>query len=1413
MTINHIKPDYLFECSWEVCNKVGGIYTVLSSRVQEMKEGLDDNYIFIGPDVWKETSDHPDFSEDHELYSGWRANAEKQGLKIRIGRWKVPGSPVAVLVDFTPYFSEKDEIFASFWEKYQLDSIHGGWDYIEPALFGYAAGKVIESFYSFYLSANESIIAHFHEWMTGAGVLFLKENAPQVGTVFTTHATMLGRSIAGNDLPLYSNLQHYNGQEMARQLGVASKFSLEQLSAREADSFTTVSEITAKECELLLGQKPDVVTPNGFSEAFLPAAGKFEANRKKARKLLKKVAEGLLSQKLSDDSLFVLTSGRYEFKNKGLDLFVEALGEVRNSKALKKDIIAFVTVPANHMSHSKELINRIKNPDFKKPLENEFLTHDLYHKDSDPLLNAIKRAGISNTSGDKVKVIFVPVYLNGNDGIFNMDYYKLLPGFDLTVFPSYYEPWGYTPLESIAFKIPSITTSVSGFGRWVDSNFKTVNGGVTVIERTDDNDEFVVNELKEKFLWFASLDKKEISKAKNEASRCAKQLLWNNLIKHYYEAYKVALDKVDLRSGLFKTKQSVLLKEVKNGISEKPDWKKILIKPHISDDLEPLNEIAMNLWWTWNYEAQELFESIDPELWENTEYNPVAFLDSLTLERFKALRSNPDFKSKLKAVYAQFKEYMAQAPEHPEKQIGYFSMEYGLHESVKIYSGGLGILAGDYLKQASDSNINLTGVGLMYRYGFFKQSLSIFGDQKPEYISQKFTHLPLIPVRDENDNWIEVSIALPGRILTAKAWQLNVGRIKLYLLDTDIGRNNAEDRKITHQLYGGDWENRFKQELVLGVGGIRLLEALGLKPNVYHLNEGHAAFAGLERLRFLVQDKGLAFNTALEVVRASSLFTTHTPVPAGHDTFSEDILRTYIHHYADRLQISWEQFMGLGRFDVHNSSKKFSMSVLAAKLSQEMNGVSRIHGRVSREMFSSLYPGFFPEELHISYVTNGIHLPTWAAKNWQKLYKSTFGQNYIDNQSNGKLWERINDVNDDVIWTTRKETKSRFIEFLKVKLQKDLTLRQESPSIIFNSLKGVDENALYIGFARRFATYKRAHLLFTDLDKLSAIVNHPEHPVRFVFAGKAHPNDIPGQDLIKKVVEISKTPEFVGKVFFIENYDMNIGRQLVSGVDIWMNTPTRPLEASGTSGEKAVMNGVMNLSVLDGWWAEGYREKAGWAVAEARTYGNQGFQDELDAETIYRLIEEELVPSFFNAGEDGIPHEWVQFIKNNLVHIAPHFTMKRMMDDYFDRFYNKLFDRSKMINESNYKKAHQISKWKHDLLQNWKNLEVVSVKVPDSSVKPMNLGEKFIAEVVINTNGIYAENIGVDVVFGNKENDVVREIKRTEKMILSGKSKNKATYSCAVTLSGSGVYDYAFRIYPVADFLPHKQDFNLVKWV
>ncbi len=1403
MTKN-IKPDFIFETSWEICNKIGGIYTVVSTKAKSIVDQYKENYVLIGPDVWKSTEENPDFIEDKELFSEWKPTAIKKGLKIRAGRWNIESSPKVILIDFTNFFPKKDEIFTKLWEDYKLDSLHGRWDYIEPTIFGYAAGMVVESFSDFYLD-DKTVVAHFHEWMTGSGVLYLKENAPQIGTAFTTHATVLGRSVAGNGLPLYDNLETYDAQTMANTFQVKSKHSLESLSAINADAFTTVSSITAKECKQFFGKQPDVITINGFEEKFVPQGNDFEKKRKIARKKAIEIASKLAGRKIGTNALLVLNSGRYEFRNKGIDIFIDALEKLNRDENINREIVAFITVPTSH--HEPYNLFKTKGAE----VENRFLTHHIHHPEHDPVLNHAYAKQI-NRDGSKVTLVFVPAYLNGNDKVVNLEYYDFLIGFDLSVFPSYYEPWGYTPLESIAFKVPTITTNYAGFGDWAKSNFKLKEKSVLVIERKEDGDQDAAHKIYERIKGFAKV--KDKTKVVEEAKTVCQKALWNDLSENYFEAWgmaaKKAVARVPKKPGIKTTKNSKVEAKITNNT---PEWKKILVEPALPEQLEPLKEMAYNLWWSWNSRASDLFASIKPKIWNEIEQNSVLLIEMLSMDDVDKLLNDIRFMKELSEVYAEFKKYMAKADERTNGKIAYFSMEYGLHVSLKIYSGGLGILAGDYLKQASDSNKNLFAVGLLYRFGYFKQVLTHFGEQIADYNAQKFTQLPILPLRDENGDWVVVKVALPGRTVMAKAWQVNVGRIKLYLLDTDTKENSFEDQHITHQLYGGDNENRLKQEMILGLGGIRLINSLGLKPNIYHNNEGHAAFSGLERLRNYIDELGIDFSLAKEIVRSSTLFTTHTPVPAGHDSFEEHLLRAYLPHFSDALQLSWHDFIGLGRFNNNDQNEKFSMSVLATNLSQEVNGVSKIHGRVSREMFAKLYPGYFADELNIGHVTNGVHYYTWTAPVWQQLYRDVFGADFENNQPDAKRWQKIMSVPDDVIWNKRIELKSQLIKELKTKLRKDLTAKAENPKLIASMLSKFDEKALIIGFARRFATYKRAHLLFSNLERLEAIVNRKKKPIFFFFAGKAHPNDKAGQDLIKRIIEISKMPQFIGKIIFIDNYDMTIGKLLTSSVDIWLNTPTRPLEASGTSGEKAVMNGVVNFSVLDGWWAEGYTPGAGWAVEETRSYENQYFQDELDAETIYSTLENDISKIYYKQDEKGVSEKWVSHIKNTIAKIAPHFTMQRMVEDYCSKFYGKLFERQKLISQNNFEKARELVNWKNTVLQSWDNISVVSMHVPDVEKGPVEFGTMFNAEIVLNLAGLNSDDIGVEILMGNKKDDEVKEVTFKQELAVMVTDEGQAKYSCNFSLKNAGVYDYTFRVFPKNSLLAYRMDFPLVKWL
>ena len=1405
-------PEYLFETSWEVCNMVGGIYTVLSTKSNTVRQLLGDHYITVGPDVVKEAHETLYFVEDNDLFPEWRDRALAQGLKFRIGHWKIESSPIAILVDYTPLYQSKNEILAHLWEQYELDSIRGQWDYVEPVLFGYAAGQVIESFCNFYLQQTSNIVAHFHEWMTGSGVLYLKEHCPQVATVFTTHATYLGRAISGNGLPLYDNLKTYLPSVMAMQFNVVSQQSMEQKAAKNADAFTTVSDITAMECEQFLYRKPDVITMNGIDHPLRKDVETFTENRKATREKILKIAETLCGESIDRNCLMVINSGRYEFKNKGIDLFIEALRRLNEDKNLKRTVLGVIAVPGNIAGPSKDLQHRLDGTNAIMGHTDFPATHHIFEYENDAILNALRNSGLQNDANDKVKVMFVPAYLNGDDGIFNLTYSEFLAAFDFSVFPSYYEPWGYTPLESVSLGIPTLTTDVSGFGKFVNQKCNG-NEAVIVAHRQDGDPNKVIDDIVNALRHFLDMTEKGMAKISDAALKVAEKLLWKDLIASYEKAWDVALEKSGGRHYMMEpVPYAELLHEVIYQKNDAPSWKKLLVKPVYSVEMKKLEELSRNIWWCWNVDAIELFESIDPVAWKATEQNPVALMEGLSVEQIAELENNKDFVEHLNKVYDQFKQYMAQ-PTQQKDLIAYFSMEYGLMKSLKIYSGGLGILAGDYMKQASDSNANMVGIGLLYRYGYFAQEITVSGEQRAEYIPQKFSHLPLQPVLNEKGEWVTVSIAFPGRSVYAKAWRVNVGRVGLYLLDTDIEENSPEDRGITGRLYGGDSEMRIKQEMFLGVGGIRLLEAIGLKPTLYHCNEGHAAFSGLERLRVYINKHNLDFDVALELVRVSTLFTTHTPVPAGHDAFEEHLIRTYMPHYANRMNISWERFMGLGRFNPNNPNEKFSMSVLATNLSQEVNGVSKIHGRVSREMFQSLWPGYFAEENHIGSVTNGVHLPTWSDRRWQRLYKQTFGPDYVDRQSDETMWNQIYEVPDAEIWNIRKQLKHELMVYLAEKIKEDMRQRQESPKLIMQTVNNLNDKALVVGFARRFATYKRAHLLFGNLERLSQLVNDPKRPVIFLFAGKAHPNDKAGQDLIKMIIDISRRPEFIGKILFVSNYDMELGNRLTSCVDVWLNTPTRPLEASGTSGEKAIMNGVLNFSVLDGWWAEGYREGAGWAIQEKRTYQDQRYQDEMDAETIYNTLENEIVPLYYTRDTHQVPTGWVAAMKKCLHEISPRFTMKRMMDDYFNQYYNKMIERTNWMRANRYQKAFEINAWKNRVRNSWDKIEVKSLILPDTNVRPLTFGELFIAEITLLTPDLEPGDIAIELLFASKNNGVVDEINAVEKMKLVDSGDGWVKYYIKVPITRAGVYNYTFRVYPTNKMLPHRQDFPLVKWI
>ena len=853
--------------------------------------------------------------------------------------------------------------------------------------------------------------------------------------------------------------------------------------------------------------------------------------------------------------------------------------------------------------------------------------------------------------------------------------------------------------------------------------------------------------------------------------------------------------------------------KIKANNANSPIWKDVYSHSMLPEQLQPLYEMATNLWWVWNHEGAKLFGKIDSELWASTEGNPVLLLQSLSYKRIEEILADDVLMAEIKAVYSIFKDYVDVKPDQTKPSVAYFSMEYGLTNVLKIYSGGLGVLAGDYLKEASDSNIDLTAVGFLYRYGYFTQSLSMDGQQIANYEPQNFNALPLTQVMQANGEPMVLEVPYPGRTVYAHIWKVSVGRVPLYLMDTDIPQNSEWDRSITHQLYGGDWENRMKQEYLLGIGGILMLNKLGIKKQIYHCNEGHAALINAQRLVDFIQNDGLSFNQALEVVRASALYTVHTPVPAGHDYFDEGLFGRYMGEFPGKLGISWQEFIDMGR-ENPGSNEKFSMSVFALNTCQEANGVSWLHGKVSQRMFAPVWKGYFPDELHVGYVTNGVHMPTWASTEWKRFFAEHFDKKFLKDQSNKKYWEAIQNVTDEDIWSIRKTLKNKLITYIKNQYKTNWLKNQGDPAKVVSILDKINPNALLIGFGRRFATYKRAHLLFTDLDRLAKIVNNEQYPIQFVFTGKAHPADGGGQGLIKHIVEISRRPEFLGKIIFLENYDMRLARHLIAGVDVWLNTPTRPLEASGTSGEKAEMNGVLNFSVLDGWWYEGYNPGAGWALTDKRTYENQQYQDQLDAATIYHTLETEIIPTYYARNSKGYSPEWIQYIKNSMSEIAPDYTMKRMLDDYIDRFYNKLATRSAHLHENGFAEAKAIAAWKEEVAEHWDSFQVESFTCSqDLAIDGPVVGKEYKFDLVIDRHELKGM-LGVEMVVTKENPDNHQlELLATEQFKLIKEEGSKLFFELKTTPSEAGLHKMGFRVYPVNKELPHRMDFAFVRWI
>ncbi len=852
---------------------------------------------------------------------------------------------------------------------------------------------------------------------------------------------------------------------------------------------------------------------------------------------------------------------------------------------------------------------------------------------------------------------------------------------------------------------------------------------------------------------------------------------------------------------------------------------RLAVFPTIPQRIERLHELAYNLWWTWNAEAQALYADIDPRLWQQVEHNAVRMLSEAAPERLNALAADADYLAHYDHVLRNFDAYLHPEstwfsrtyPEDSGKVIAYFSAEFGLHESLPIYSGGLGILSGDHCKEASDLGMPFAGVGFLYPQGYFRQRINRSGEQEAIYEKLHFSQVPARPATDPNGQEVMISVELPGRTVYAKVWRVQVGRVPLYLMDTDVEPNAPADRSLSARLYGGDQEMRISQEIMLGIGGVRALRALGIDALVWHMNEGHAAFLQLERCRELVNGLDVPFEVAREIAAANAIFTTHTPVAAGNDAFDYGLMDKYFAQFWPQLRLNADRFHELAHQETE-WGPRFSMTVLALRLSSQHNGVSRLHGDVSRHMWRFLWPEIEVDEVPIGSITNGVHTATWLAPRLDMLYQRYLGNDWYAHLDEAETWARVNDIPDGELWEAHRELKADLIAFARDRLARQRTRLGEGAAAVEATASLLDPQALTLGFARRFATYKRATLLFRDPDRLARLLNDPERPVQIIFAGKAHPNDRPGQDFIKRVYEFSRRPEFEGKIIFLEDYDMDMARHLVSGCDVWLNNPIRPHEASGTSGQKASLNGLPNCSIIDGWWEEGFTGDNGWAFGERREYQDDNTRDEADANALYETLEQAIVPLYFEAGLDGVPHNWVAVMKEAIRTVAPAFSMRRMVKEYVNDLYVPGLRRGKQIDADNYALAKTLATWKRDIRAKWAG---VSLDVTGPREGQIAVSEPVEILAVLHAGDLTPQDVRVELVAARDEDGATLDRRVMEMDRISGGSKSAQSadgkdgvyrYQTRLTPETSGSLIYGVRVVPTHPGLAHPYGMGLARW-
>lgn len=1406
----------LFEVSWEVCNKVGGIYAVVSSKALEAVEHYGENYYLLGPDL----GDNAEFEEtDEPCWKALRDITAQRNLACRFGRWAIPGRPKVILVDFRDRYNQGQLLF-ELWNRYGVDSISGGWDYVEPVMFSTACGEVIEAACQTLADpADGPVLAHFHEWMCGGGLLALKQRAPFVGTIFTTHATMLGRSMAGSGFDIYKQMAQINPKHEAGAYNITAKCSMETASAREADCFTTVSRITADEATVFLGRSPDVVTPNGLDMRVIPDYTEDRSVPEGCRARVLDAAEKLLRRELAPDTRLFVISGRYEYHNKGIDVFLEALAGVNEAlRQSQTNVLALFAVMGGHSGVNPDAVSG----DPSRPSDQGpywISSHHVYNQPQDPILNACQRLGLDNRPENHVQVVFVPALLDGRDGFLNMKYEEVLAACDLGVFPSWYEPWGYTPQESAAHCVPTVTTDLSGFGLWA----REVQGhesGVTVLPRRQTSYDDTVAALRGVLLGYASLEPGQLAQRRVAVRSLSGACSWEHFYPYYVQAYDQALDKAVARGALGTAPSSASMTRVLEAtMSTTPTLHGFTAVAALPEPIGRLRELARNLWWVWHPECHALFSALHPEEWERSRHNPVSTIETATPARLIILAHEQAYLRLYKATMEAFDAYMAEPAQDfgvlsPERPLAYFSTEYGLSECLPIYSGGLGVLSGDHMKTASDLNLPLVGVGLLYKSGYFSQQIDKEGRQTALYPENDFSLLPVELVKDGRGEPLDVQLDLPGRRLHVQVWLVRVGRARLYLMDTDTPRNTADDRRITARLYEADRDFRLRQEILLGMGGVRLLRKLGLRPAAYHMNEGHSAFLILERIRQLMQEAGLAFDEAAEIVRGSSLFTTHTPVDAGNERFALDRMEAYFMPYCQSIGLAWQDFIRMGRFE-GTERNTFEMTVLALNYSYRANGVSALHGYVSRHMWQEGWKGVPTAEIPIGHVTNGVHLPSYAGPAMKPLLDGLLGEGWMELPPDAPQWERLEALPDTDLWAAKQAQKKALLESVRASLP-DFFKKYGIPYEKQKEMAArLTPEALVIGFARRFAPYKRATLLFADPDRLARLLADADRPVVFIFAGKAHPADAQGIDMLQEVIRHMLEPRFFGKIFFIEDYSLAVSRTLVQGCDVWLNTPRRPYEACGTSGQKVPVNGGLNLSVSDGWWCEGYDGENGWTIGPVVTReflgAEQGDYD--DAALLYALFEESVVPLYFDREAGDIPRAWLARMRRSLRTLTARFSSCRMLRDYLEGYYLPAARRDQELRADKGALARRLAAWKRDVSGRFNSLKMGEIRIEGLEKDELIGTRPMRVEVSITPGAMKPEELLVQLVAGPGNGQAFTDTPDVVELARKdGEGKGPLVYACSYSPTRSGPHMYGVRVMPVTDGLASPLETRLVLW-